>query len=132
MAEHLERPSKDDDPLEVLAGEGASINTTTTHGRLIFATFAGLAEFEREPIVERTRAWLASVRARIRHGGRPFKMTPANLRLAHAAMGKPETKVAELRAELGVTRQTLYLHATHKGESRPDGEKLLQRKGRTG
>jgi DNA invertase Pin-like site-specific DNA recombinase len=41
--------------LKVLAGEGASIDTTTANGRLIFAIFAGLAEFERELIVERTR-----------------------------------------------------------------------------
>ena len=93
--------------LKVLAGEGASIDTTTANGRLIFAIFAGLAEFERELIVERTRAGLESARARGRHGGRPFKMTPAKLRLAQAAMGKPETKVAELCAELGITRQTL-------------------------
>ena len=74
--------------LKVLAGEGASIDTTTANGRLIFAIFAGLAEFERELIVERTRAGLESARARGRHGGRPFKMTPANLRLAQAAIGK--------------------------------------------
>jgi DNA invertase Pin-like site-specific DNA recombinase len=113
--------------LKVLAGEGASIDTTTANGRLIFAIFAGLAEFERELIVERARAGLASARARGRHGGRPFKMTAAKLRLAQAAMGKPETKVAELCAELGVTRQTLYRHVTPKGEIRPDGEKLLGR-----
>ena len=116
--------------LKVLAGEGASIDTTTANGRLIFAIFAGLAEFERELIVERTHAGLASARARGRHGGRPFKMTPAKLRLAQAAMGKPETKVAELCAELGVTRQTLYRHVTPTGEIRPDGEKLLQRRAR--
>ena len=116
--------------LKVLAGEGASIDTTTANGRLIFAIFAGLAEFERELIVERTRAGLASARARGRHGGRPFKMTTAKLRLAQAAMGKPETKVAELCAELGITRQTLYRHVTPKGEIRPDGEKLLARKAR--
>lgn len=116
--------------LKVLAGEGASIDTTTANGRLIFAIFAGLAEFERELIVERTRAGLASARARGRHGGRPYKMTPAKLRLAQASMGKPETKVAELCAELGVTRQTLYRHVTPKGEIRPDGERLLQRRGR--
>jgi AcrR family transcriptional regulator len=52
-------------------------------------------------------------------------MTPAKLRLAQAAMGKPETKVAELCAELGITRQTLYRHVTPKGEIRRDGEKLL-------
>ena len=80
---------------------------------------AGLAEFERELIVERTRAGHASARARGRHSGRPFKMTPAKLRLAQAAMGKPETKVAELCAELGITLQTLYRHVTPRGEIRP-------------
>jgi hypothetical protein len=33
-------------------------------------------------------------------------MTPANLRLAQAAMAKRDTKVSDLCAELGVTRQT--------------------------
>lgn len=113
---------------KVLTGQGASIDTTTANGRLMFAFFAALAEFERELIVERTQAGLASARARGRHGGRPFKMTPAKLRLAQAAMGKPETKVAELCAELGITRQTLYRHVTPKGEIRPDGEKLLTRR----
>jgi len=68
--------------LKVLAGEGASIGTTTAIDRLIFAVLAGLAEFGRELIVERTRAGLASVLARGRHGGRPIKMTPAKLRFA--------------------------------------------------
>ena len=117
--------------LRVLTGHGASIDTATPTGRMMFGFFATLAEYERELIVERTRAGLASARARGRHGGRPFKMTPAKLRLAQAAMGKPETKVAELCAELGVTRQTLYRHVTPKGEIRPDGEKLLQRKARS-
>ncbi|WP_103001676.1 recombinase family protein [Sphingobium sp. SA916] len=115
---------------KVLAGEGAAIDTGTANGRLIFGIFAALAEFERELIAERTRAGLASARARGRHGGRPFKMTPAKLRLAQAAMGKPETKVAELCAELGVTRQTLYRHVTPDGQIRPDGQKLLARKTR--
>lgn len=120
--------TKRDIGLKVLAGEGASIDTTTANGRLVFAIFAGLAEFERELIVERTKAGLAAARARGRKGGRPFKMTPAKLRLAQAAMGKPETKVAELCGELGITRQTLYRHVTPKGEIRPDGEKLLTRR----
>jgi DNA invertase Pin-like site-specific DNA recombinase len=114
--------------LKVLAGEGASIDTTTANGRLVFAIFAGLAEFERELIVERTKAGLAAARARGRTGGRPFKMTPAKLRLAQAAMGKPETKVAELCAELGITRQTLYRFVGPKGELRSDGQRLLDRR----
>ena len=41
--------------LKVLAGEGASIDTTTANGRLIFAIFAGLAEFERD--ITQFRVW---------------------------------------------------------------------------
>ena len=93
--------------LKVLTGQGAAIDTTTPAGKLVFGIFAALAEFERELISERTMAGLASARARGRKGGRPFKMTPAKLRLAVAAMGQPETQVGRLCEELGVTRQTL-------------------------
>jgi DNA invertase Pin-like site-specific DNA recombinase len=116
--------------LKVLAGQGANLDTTTANGRLIFGIFAALAEFERDLIVERTHAGLASARARGRNGGRPFKMTAAKLRLAQAAMGQPGTKVGELCLELGVSRQTLYRHMNPKGQLRPDGEKLLGRKRR--
>lgn len=116
--------------LKVLAGEGASIDTSTANGRLVFGIFAALAEFERALIVERTKAGLAAARARGRNGGAPFKMTPAKLRLAQAAMGKPETKVADLCAELGITRQTLYRFVGPKGELRSDSEKLLSKRSR--
>ena len=56
--------------IRVLAGQGASIDTTTASGKLVFALFAALAEFERELIRERTLAGLASARARGRKGGR--------------------------------------------------------------
>ncbi len=120
--------TKRDIGLKVLAGEGASIDTTTANGRLVFGIFAALAEFERALIVERTKAGLEAARARGRNGGRPFKMTTAKLRLARAAMGQPETKVADLCVELGITRQTLYRFVGPKGELRADGEKLLARK----
>ena len=114
--------------LKVLSGEGASIDTTTANGRLVFAIFAGLAEFEHELIVERTKAGLQAARARGRRGGRPYKMTPAKLRLAQAAMGQPETKVGDLCRELGITRQTLYRFVSPTGEIRDDGKKLLERR----
>jgi DNA invertase Pin-like site-specific DNA recombinase len=112
--------------LKVLTGHGAAIDTTTPAGRLVFGIFAALAEFERELIAERTKAGLASARARGRKGGAPFKMTAAKVRLAMAAMGQPETNVRALCRELGVTRQTVYRHVAPDGSVRPDGRKLLE------
>ncbi|MCX8566011.1 MAG: Site-specific DNA recombinase [Glomeribacter sp. 1016415] len=112
---------------KVLTGHGASINTTTPEGKLVFGIFAALAEFERELVSERTKVGLASARARGRNGGGQYKMTPAKLRLAMAAMGQPETVVSKLCKELGVTRQTLYRHLGPDGALRQDGQKLLQR-----
>ncbi|WP_167388099.1 recombinase family protein [Brucella grignonensis] len=116
--------------LKVLAGEGASIDTSTANGRLVFGIFAALAEFERALIIERTKAGLEAARARGRNGGAPFKMTPAKLRLAQAAMGDPETKVADLCLELGISRQTLYRFVSPTGELRLDGQRLLGRRAR--
>jgi DNA invertase Pin-like site-specific DNA recombinase len=110
---------------KVVTGHGANIDTTSASGKLVFGIFAALAEFERELIVERTKAGLAAARARGRCGGRPYKMTAAKLRLAMAAMGEPETKVGDLCKELGITRQTLYRHVAPDGSLRADGQKLL-------
>lgn len=115
--------------LRVLTGQGAAVDTTTATGKLVFGIFAALAEYERELIRERTIAGLASARARGRTGGRPYKMTPAKLRLAMASMGRPETRVGDLCDELGISRQTLYRHLSPTGELRPDGQRLLARAG---
>jgi DNA invertase Pin-like site-specific DNA recombinase len=112
--------------LRVLTGQGAAIDTTTAAGKLVFGIFAALAEFERELITERTRAGIASARARGRVGGRKPKMTAAKLRLAMANMGKRETNIASLCDELGITRQTLYRHVAPNGTLRPDGKKTLE------
>lgn len=115
--------------LRVLSGHGATIDTTTPAGKLVFGIFAALAEFERELIVERTRAGLASARSRGRVGGRPFKMTPSKLRLAQASLTRHDTHVSELCNELGITRQTLYRHVDPNGKLRAQGQKVLNRRG---
>ena len=111
--------------LRVLTGHGAAIDTTTSSGKLVFGIFAALAEFERELIVERTTAGLAAARSRGRTGGAKFKMTPAKLRLAQAAMANRDTSVEELCKELGITRTTLYRYVDEKGSLREYGYKLL-------
>jgi DNA invertase Pin-like site-specific DNA recombinase len=110
---------------KVLTGQGATIDTTKPAGKLVFGIFAALAEFERELMSERTKAGLASARARGRKGGAPFKMTAAKLHLAMSAMSHLETHVGDLCRELGVTRQTLYRHVGPDGSLRRDGRKIL-------
>jgi len=92
--------------LKVLTGAGASIDTTKPEGRLFFAMFAAMAEFERELIRERTRAGMTAAKKRGRHVGRPRKLTPE--RLAHARSliedGRERADVAGL---LGVGTSTL-------------------------
>lgn len=112
--------------LKVLNGHGTALDTTTASGKLVFSIFAALSEFERELIIERTKAGLAAARARGRSGGTQFKMTTAKVRLAMAAMGKPETKISLLCEELEITMQTLYRHVAPDGTLRTDGEKLLK------
>lgn len=106
---------------------GAPIDTSTKEGKLMFAIFSGLAEFERDLLIERTKAGLASARARGRVGGRPPTMTKSKLRRAQAAMAHRDTEVGVLATELGISRQTLYRHVAPNGELRPDGERLLGR-----
>ena len=116
--------------LKVLSGHGAAIDTTSPSGKLIFNIFSALSEYERDLIIERTQHGLAAARARGRIGGRKPKMSSSKLRLALASMGKPETVVGDLCAELGVSRQTLYRHVSPQGELRDDGKRLLAAKGR--
>jgi len=112
---------------KVLTGQGANIDTTTANGKLIFGIFAALAEFERELISERTKAGLASARARGRKGGRKFQLTKAKVRLAQIAMKNKETPISEICQELGgITKQTLYRYVSPDGQFREYGKKVLE------
>jgi len=111
---------------KVLSGQGVDIDTTTPSGRMVFSIFAALSEFERELNRERTIAGLQAARARGRKGGRKFKMTKAQVRLAQASMKNRDTSVSELCLELGITRPTLYRYVAPNGELREFGEKVLK------
>jgi len=87
-----------------------AIDTTTSSGRLVFHIFAGLAEFERSIIRERTKAGLESARARGRLGGRPPAMTKKDIVVAKAMLSDPNITVEQVAQRLGVAPSTLYRH----------------------
>lgn len=93
----------------VLTGQGANIDTATASGKLVFGIFAALAEFERELIVERTKAGLAAAKARGRKGGRKPKLSPTMLAGARVRLASdPLLDKQALADELGVHRATLW------------------------
>ncbi len=110
---------------KVLSGQGVNIDTTTPAGKMIFSIFGALAEFERELIIERTKAGLQAARARGRVGGRKFNLSKAQVRLAEASMKNRDTSVAELCKELKITRATLYKYISPEGELRDYGKRVL-------
>ena len=112
----------------VLTGHGAQIDTTTPNGRLVFGIFAALAEFERELIVERTKAGIQAARARGRMGGRPRKMDAAALKIAMAAMSDPKSVAAEVAKKLNITTATLYSYVNGDGSLKERGKRLLNYK----
>jgi DNA invertase Pin-like site-specific DNA recombinase len=83
-------------------------DTTTPAGRMVLTVFAGIADFERSLIVERTSAGrIASTARGVRFGPRPSLSAE---QIAHARTlveqgGKP---VAEVAGLFGVHRATLY------------------------
>lgn len=106
---------------KVLTGQGAQIDTTTPNGRMIFDMFAVLAEFERELISERTKAGLASARARGRKGGRPKKMDETTLKLVSQALKDPQARAKDIAKKLGITTATLYAYVNGDGSLKENG-----------
>lgn len=109
----------------VISGIGQEIDTTTAGGRLIFSIFGALAEFERELMSERTKAGLKSARARGRKGGRKHKMTRQKVIYIQAQLRHPDTIVADVARELGVTTATIYNYVAPNGDLTDRGNNML-------
>lgn len=80
-----------------------ALDTTTPGGRLLFHVVAAVAQFERELIVERTRAALAAARAQNRQLGRPSRVNEHQFRLIHQ-MAEVGTTHAVIAASTGLSK----------------------------
>ncbi|MET3210815.1 UNVERIFIED_CONTAM: DNA invertase Pin-like site-specific DNA recombinase [Paenibacillus sp. PvR008] len=90
------------------------LDTTTAAGKALFGMLAVFAEFERNVLVERTRAGLAASRARGRNGGRP-KTDRKRVNQALKLYDSQAHTVAEITELTGVTKATLYRALKERG-----------------
>jgi len=83
-------------------------DTTTPAGRMVLTVFAGIAEFERTLIIDRTRSGREAAKRRgVKFGPRPT-LTPAQIEHARELIEQEGRTVKEVAALLGVHRSTMY------------------------
>ena len=119
----LSRSTKDLFKLvEQIESKGANIkslkeswlDTTTPQGKLMFTIFAGISQFERDLISQRTMEGLASARARGRKGGRPTK-NKKDIDTAIRMYNSKLHSVSEIEKTTGVSKATLYRYIKKQG-----------------
>ncbi len=89
------------------ASVSESIDTTTPGGKLFFHVMGALAEFERDLIVERTKAGIEAARNRGQHLGRPRKLNSTQLKYAKKLIGDGTSR-NEVARILDINPSTLY------------------------
>ena len=83
------------------------VDTTTPQGKLMFTIFAGISQFERDLISQRTQEKLAAARARGRVGGRP-KKADAKIKLAQKMYQSKEYSIHQITEATGISKSALY------------------------
>lgn len=84
------------------------IDTTSATGRLTFHIFAALAEFERDLIVDRTKAGLAAARQRGARPGRRPSLSPDQVAVVRQMHASGEHTIEQIAAVVNVSRATIY------------------------
>ena len=83
------------------------LDTTTTTGKFLFTVIAGVSQFERDLIADRTKEGLAAARARGRLGGRP-KADPKAIQQALVLYNDGNIEINDILKRTGISRTTLY------------------------
>ena len=87
-----------------------NIDTSTPEGRLFFHMTAAFDEFQRELIVENTKAGLQAAKARGRHGGRPKALDENKIKHAEAMLKDTENYpfISDVIDQLNIGRTAFY------------------------
>jgi DNA invertase Pin-like site-specific DNA recombinase len=73
----------------------------------MFTFFAGISQFERDLISQRTKEGIEAARARGRKGGRP-KATQDKINLAIKMYDSKQYSLTEITEATGISKMTLY------------------------
>ena len=93
------RPSRDADP--------SPIRSDTPHGKLVVTVMCGVAEFERDYLIQRTKEGIAAARARGTRIGRPPKMNARQVTEARRRITIDNEARKDVAADYGVVPWTL-------------------------
>ena len=85
-----------------------AIDTTTPGGKLVFAVFGAMAEFEADLNRERTEESYRAAKAAGKRWGRPSPFhDPQNVRIAQAMLRDPSIPRGEIAKRFGVSRNVI-------------------------
>lgn len=84
------------------------LDTTTPQGKLMFTFMAGISQFERDLISQRTREGLEAARARGKQGGRKSKLDANKKKVIYELYQQKKTTVKDICDMFGITKPTLY------------------------
>lgn len=86
------------------------IDTSTITGKLFVTILAGIAEFERDLLIQRTNEGLAAARARGRKGGRKPKLTDIQVEQARRMYAERQHTIKQIADTFRVSPATIYRH----------------------
>ncbi len=84
------------------------LNTKTSNGKLLLHILGSVAEFERDLILERTKAGLEAAKKRGKRLGPPLTWSPEMAKKARILMMKDGLNADDAAKVLGVSRRTLF------------------------
>jgi len=98
-----------------------SIDTRTPTGKLLFHIVAAFAQFERDNMIENTKAGLEAARARGKKGGRKPVLEGKKLALAMTLRADPTLAIVDICKTLGISRATFYRYTNEEARKTKGG-----------